>query len=162
MKQQSILKKLLLIVTLVFVTFWGFSQSNVTKSNSCLMESIAPNIYVFNIQETISFYKKLGFQIQAKNPDNENPVFVLMTCGKVTVMFQSFESLGDELPIVKREKGSSLLLYIQLKNIQEFYDSIKDRVEVYRELEKTFYGATEFSIIDNNDYLLTFAEPSEN
>ena len=28
----------------------------------------------------------------------------------------------------------------------------------YKGLEKTFYGATEFSIIDNNDYLLTFAE----
>jgi len=25
-------------------------------------------------------------------------------------------------------------------------------------LEKTFYGATEFSIEDNNGYLLTFAE----
>ena len=140
------------------MTFSVFSQSGVTKSNACLMESIAPNIYVFNIKETISFYENLGFRIQAKNPDNENPVFVLMTCGKVTVMFQSFESLGDELPIVKREKGSSLLLYIQLKNIQKFYNSIKDQVEVYRELENTFYGATEFSIIDNNDYLLTFAE----
>ncbi|MEX0288203.1 MAG: VOC family protein [Flavobacteriaceae bacterium] len=126
------------------------------------MESIAPNIFVFDIKETISFYENLGFQIQAKNPDNENPVFVLMTCGKVSVMFQSFESLGDQLPVVKREKGSSLLLYIQLKNIEEFYNVIKDQVEVYRELEKTFYDATEFSIIDNNDYILTFAEQSEN
>jgi hypothetical protein len=34
----------------------------------------------------------------------------------------------------------------------------KDNVKVIKGLEKTFYGATEFSIQDNNGYLLTFAE----
>lgn len=86
------------------MTFLGFSQNSVLQPNSYNMESLAPNIFVNDIQETILFYESLGFQIQAKNPDNENPVFVLMTCGKVRVMFQSFKSLGDELPIVKREK----------------------------------------------------------
>jgi hypothetical protein len=34
-------------------------------------------------------------------------------------------------------------------------------VNVIKELEKTFYGATEFSIEDNNGYLLTFAEDED-
>ena len=123
------------------------------------MESIAPNIFVSDIQETISFYKKIGFQVRMKNPDTDEPEFVLLTCGKVTVMFQTFESLGDQLPVIKKEKGSSLLLYIHVNNIQDFHKEIKDVVPIYKELEETFYGSSEFSIIDNNYYLLTFAEP---
>ena len=73
-------------------------------------------------------------------------------------MFQTFQSLGDELPQISRNKGGSLLLYIKLKNIRTFYQSIKDKVQVLKTLETTFYGATEFSILDINGYILTFAE----
>ncbi len=41
---------------------------------------------------------------------------------------------------------------------KKFFDQIKDNIKVVKELEKTFYGATEFSIADNNGYLLAFAE----
>jgi uncharacterized glyoxalase superfamily protein PhnB len=73
-------------------------------------------------------------------------------------MFQTYESLADELPEIRRNNGGSLLLYINLKNIREFFESIRDKVNVLKGLEKTFYGATEFSILDNNNYVLTFAE----
>jgi uncharacterized glyoxalase superfamily protein PhnB len=73
-------------------------------------------------------------------------------------MFQTFTSLGDGLPDVSRAGGGSLLLYIKLKNIRTLFDSVKDKVTVIQGLEKTFYGATEFSIKDNNGFLLTFAE----
>ena len=88
-------------------------------------------------------------------------VWVMMTNEKVTFMFQTFDSLGDDLPQISRGKGGSLLLYIQLKNIISFFELLKDKVIVVKGLEKTFYGATEFSILDNNGYLLTFAEDVE-
>ena len=49
-------------------------------------------------------------------------------------------------------------MYIQTTEIRKFFDQIKDNIKVGKGLEKTFYGATEFSIEENNDYLLTFAE----
>jgi uncharacterized glyoxalase superfamily protein PhnB len=73
-------------------------------------------------------------------------------------MFQTFESLGSELPEISRTDGGSLLLYINLKNIKQFFEEIKGNVTVLKGLETTFYGATEFSIKDNNGYVLTFAE----
>jgi uncharacterized glyoxalase superfamily protein PhnB len=73
-------------------------------------------------------------------------------------MFQSFESLGEELPEISRQDGGSLLLYIQTKEIVQFHDRIKDKVNIFKGLEKTFYGATEFSVQDINGYILTFAE----
>lgn len=123
------------------------------------MESMSPNIFVRDIKTTIAFYKQLGFQVAMSVPeDGEDFVWAMMVNGSVSIMFQTFESLGDDLPEVKRENGGSLLFYIKLKHILNFFDLLKDKVTVVKVLEKTFYGATEFSILDNNGYLLTFAE----
>lgn len=122
------------------------------------MESISPNIFVRDIKETIKFYQILGFKVIMKVPEQGDIVWVMMTCANVTFMFQTYDSLGSELPIVSRQDGGSLLLYIQIKKIRQFHDKIKDKVNVIKGLEKTFYGATEFSIHDLNGYILTFAE----
>lgn len=127
------------------------------------MESLSPNIFVKDIRATIEFYKLLGFRLAITVPEKGEGEFiwVMMACGNVTVMFQTFQSLGDTLPQVSRQDGGSLLLYIRLKNIRSFFESIKDKTTVVHGLEKTFYGATEFSTTDNNNYLLTFAEDEE-
>ena len=125
------------------------------------MESIAPNIFVKDINKTIAYYRQLGFNIIAKVPEDGEIVWVMMTCGSVTFMFQTFESLGAEFPAISRQDGGSLLLYVQTKKIREFHDRVKDKVNVIKGLEKTFYGATEFSIQDINGYILTFAEDEQ-
>lgn len=122
------------------------------------MTSVAPNIFVKDIRKTIDYYKQLGFTKAMTVPDKGAPVWAMMTCGSVTFMFQTFDSLEDELPAVSRQDGGSLLLYIQVTGIRAFFERIKDKVTVLKGLEKTFYGATEFSILDLNNYVLTFAE----
>lgn len=122
------------------------------------MDSLAPNFFIKNITQTIEFYNQLGFTVVATVPDQGDYVWVMMTCASVTIMFQTFESLGKDLPEIKRQDGGSLLFYIKLKNIRVFFESLKSKVTIVKGLEKTFYGATEFSIQDNNGYVLTFAE----
>ena len=122
------------------------------------MESLSPNIFVKDINATIAFYKILGFELTMTVPEKGDYVWAMMTCGGVSIMFQTFASLGDALPDVSRSDGGSLLLYIKLKYIRAFFTSVKDKVAVLQGLEKTFYGATEFSIKDTNGYILTFAE----
>ena len=131
---------------------------NKLKYKQLKMETVSPNIFVKDIQKTIECYKTLGFEVIEAVPDKDNPIFVLMTCGTTTFMFQTFVSLGDTMPTISRQDGGSLLLYIKLTGIIKFYEKIKDKVTVLNGLEKTFYGATEFSIKDNNNYVLTFAE----
>ncbi len=123
------------------------------------MERLVPNIFVNDMKATIAFYEAIGFEISMSVPEEgDDFVWVNMVNGSVTVMFQTFESLKNDLPEISRASGGSLLLYINLKNIQQFFDDIKDKVTLLTGLEKTFYGATEFSIKDNNGYVLTFAE----
>ncbi|WP_295721406.1 VOC family protein [Mucilaginibacter sp.] len=123
------------------------------------MESLSPNIFVKDINETIKFYQLLGFELVVTVPETgNNLVWAMMAKGNVTFMFQTMASLGEELPDISRQDGASMLLYIKLKNIRTFFEGIKELVPVIKGLETTFYGATEFSIKDNNNYVLTFAE----
>jgi uncharacterized glyoxalase superfamily protein PhnB len=124
------------------------------------MESLSPNLFVKDIRATIEFYKSLGFNLVMSVPAEAdgNLDWAMVSSGNVTFMFQTFQSLGDTLPMVSRQDGGSLLFYIRTRKIRSFFDSIKDKVNVVHGLQKTFYGATEFSITDPNNYLLTFAE----
>ena len=122
------------------------------------MESLSPNIFVKDMNATIAFYKLLGFEVTMNVPEQGDFVWVMMTRGNVSFMFQTFASLGDTLPDIRRQDGGSLLLYIKLKGIRKFFESVNNKVTILHGLEKTFYGATEFSVRDNNGYVLTFAE----
>ncbi|HTH82447.1 MAG TPA: VOC family protein [Mucilaginibacter sp.] len=123
------------------------------------MEALSPNIFVTDMKATVAFYELLGFKITMSVPETgDDLVWAMMVNGSVTMMFQTYESLANDLPEISRKDGGSLLLYISLKGIQQFFEQIKDKVTVLKGLEKTFYGATEFSIKDNNGYVLTFAE----
>lgn len=123
------------------------------------METVSPNIFVNDIQATIEYYQGLGFsQVASVKDDDGNLVFAMMVNGTATFMFQTFRSIENQLPAVSRTDGGSLLLYVKMKGIREYFEKIKDRVKLLTGLEHTFYGATEFSILDVNNYMLTFAE----
>jgi uncharacterized glyoxalase superfamily protein PhnB len=123
------------------------------------LKKVSPNIFVKDMQATISFYNKLGFSVtnSVKSPEGEL-VWAMMDLGGVTLMFQTFASIENTLPQVQRTDGGSLLLYIDMTGIRAYYEKLNNEVTLLTGLEKTFYGATEFSLCDNNNYVLTFAE----
>jgi len=70
------------------------------------MESLSPNIFVDNMTETIDFYKSIGFQVVMTVPEMGTEfVWAMLVNGDVTFMFQTFASLGDELPNINRSDG---------------------------------------------------------
>ncbi len=123
------------------------------------MDSLTPNIFTNDMKASIAFYKILGFDITMQvPPEGDELVWANISNGGVNIMLQTFDSLGDHLHDITRTNGGSLLLYIKLKGVRGFFEQIKDKVTVVQGLETTFYGATEFSVKDNNGYVLTFAE----
>ena len=123
------------------------------------METLTVNLFVKDINHSIAFYKRLGFEITMSVPEQGDFVWVMLNFGGVTIMLQTMVSLGDDLPDLDRTtSGGSLLFYIKIKRIRNFFEQIKNEVEVVKGLEKTFYGATEFTIKDADGFHLTFAE----
>jgi len=122
------------------------------------MESLTPNLFVNDMNQTIEFYSLLGFRVTMKVPETGDIVWAMMTNGNVNMMFQTFDSLADELPEISRNNGGSLLFWIKVNDIRQLFNSIQNKIPILKGLEKTFYGSTEFSILDNNKYVLTFAQ----
>jgi catechol 2,3-dioxygenase-like lactoylglutathione lyase family enzyme len=147
----------------ILLSFLVFLHPSITKNHSA-MDSLSPNLFVRDIHATIDFYEKLGFQLVMTVPDpGKGPlVWAMMSAGQVTLMFQTLESLGEDLPAIRRDPGGSLLFYIKVTGIRDYFERVRDQVTVLHGLQKTLYGATEFSILDNNQYVLTFAEDEVN
>jgi len=135
------------------------------------MKKLNPNLMVKDVKETVEFYQKnLGFQLIMAVPEtqdgilNEIPadkkvVYALVKNGDVEIMFQAEKSLKEDVPVLMDSQiGASCTFYIELENVEDFYNSIKDKVDVVKELFTTWYGMKEFYIRDNNGYILTIAE----
>ncbi len=127
------------------------------------MESLSPNLMVENVNQTVVFYEEvLGFQLVGCVPEEGVFNWAMMSNGNAVVMFQTRESLTEELQYFENKPiGGTFTLYIKLKNIEDYFSKIKDKVQVLKHLDKTFYGSTEFSIADINGYVLTFAGADE-
>jgi uncharacterized glyoxalase superfamily protein PhnB len=122
--------------------------------------SITPNLMVENVAETMGFYERLGFVAAAAVPkDGGGLQFAILVKDNLTLMFQDRESLTGEYPVLNTAKTQpSITLYIIVDDVKAYYDEIRNDYEVQSELHKTFYGAEEFAVKDNNGYVLTFTE----
>lgn len=116
---------------------------------------------VNDVEETIEYYTDiLGFTLLKTVPEKGNPDWAMVKRNDVILMFQSAKSLKDELPKLKSQKpGGGLTFYIRVDRITELHEElVENEVEIIADLESTFYDTIEFSIIDNNGYILTFSE----
>jgi predicted lactoylglutathione lyase len=70
------------------------------------MDSLSPNIFVNDINATISFYQQLGFKLIVTVPETGTDlVWAMMVNGGVIIMFQTYTSLGNDLPDISRQDG---------------------------------------------------------
>ena len=116
------------------------------------------NLMVNSVENTLEFYETIGFSIIKKAP-LESPEWAMIEKDSVSLMFQSTNSLTTEFPHLKNQiKGRPLTLWIQIENIRNYYEEIKNNAKVIKELGVTEYnGATEFVIQDNNGFILHFS-----
>ena len=136
-------------------------------------KKLTPNISVKNVRDTVLFYQDiLGFKLEMVVPNDRNIIekslsedeiydYAMMSKDEVFVMFLEENSLKKDIPLFKDiTQGASLLFYIDVEDINAVYDSLRDKVEIVKKLEKTWYGMKEFYIKDCNGYILGFGEKS--
>lgn len=112
---------------------------------------ITPSLITPDIEGTIYFYvNKLGFTVLKTIPEKGQPDWVMLKRNNVILMFQRVN--------LSNVRTGCHSLYIRVENIRPFHDEVEQQVEIVSALEHTFYDTLEFSILDNNGYLITFAE----
>jgi len=122
--------------------------------------TVAPTFLVADVGATIRWYEsELGF---TSFPFPENPPYVFSSVSRDTVeiMFQRLEGFRKPDLYLSRS-GGVWDAYIRMEGVKQFYEQVKDRVEIRMPLRRQPYGDWEFEIQDPNGYVLVFSEFTE-
>lgn len=118
---------------------------------------------VYNVNDTVDYYRSyFDFTLVTSVPEEGDFQWAMMSSGNVTLMFQTKESILEDIPEFKDlDPGGTFTLFIKTDDVENIYENIKDNVEVVVDLHKTFYNMIEFTIRDLNGYILTFAKDAQ-
>lgn len=118
--------------------------------NEIKLSHCVPFLPTADIHTTIEFYQnKLAFEDVWKWDDP--PTVIRVGRGPVKFLF----SLEPDHPVL--EQGFDIMIF--LNGIGHLYEEYQNKeVEFYSMLEKKPWGIWEFSVYDNNGYLLRFGE----
>ncbi|HET8669989.1 MAG TPA: VOC family protein [Candidatus Saccharimonadales bacterium] len=128
-----------------------------------MLKKLTPNLMVEDVQETLTFYRDvLGFEVTMTLPEAAPFDFAIVRRDGAELMFQSRASLSDNVPALAGSSiGASLTFYIEVTDLNDLYQQLRDRVEIVVDLHTTFYGTQEFYFRDINGYILSFSEAAQ-
>jgi len=110
-------------------------------------------IHVPDVSATVDWYKSVGFTVtDTYDNGGQGLSFAILSFGASEIMFNS----GGQASSSRRREVD---LYVTADNVDNLYDSLRDRVEVVEGLHDTFYGMREFIIRDLNKFWITFGQP---
>lgn len=121
------------------------------------LNKAAPTFPVADVDATIRWYEtELGFT-SYPFPDHPPYVFASVCRDDVEIMFQRIE--GYQKPdLYHRRAGGVWDAYIRMESVKEFYETVRDKVEIKMSLRQQGYGDWEFEVKDPNGYILVFSE----
>lgn len=127
-----------------------------------MLKSLAPDLMVENITESLAFYTGvLGFEKIMAHPQEGEPVWAMIKSGDVRIMLEAKQGMQKSVPGFDGISiGASLTLFIETDDVDGLYAEIKDKVEIVKDIETTFYGMREVAIKDIDGYVLVFAQHS--
>ncbi len=118
--------------------------------------SASIELAVSDIEKTLKFYKSIFKNLSIDYQDN---IFASVSINSLDLMFYKYDEFSKEIPQISRNTlGGTFVIYLNIKDIDKFFNSIKNNVEIIQKLHTTDYGSKEFAIKDLNGYVLIFSE----
>jgi uncharacterized glyoxalase superfamily protein PhnB len=115
-------------------------------------KKIVPVLKVSDMQRAVDFYTGvLGFAVAWRAANDGGGANCMLQSGSTDVLLSTGSHLGDKPQFT----GT---LYFNMEGVREYFDRVKNKVEVVWPLETMDYGQTEFGIRDHDGYTLAFAE----
>ena len=123
-----------------------------------------PELSVTNLNESLTFYKTLGFKIEYERPENK---FAFISLGKIQFMLQEISD-NDKWAVAPLTYpfGNGINFQLEVDNLDKIYNNLKDsNYKVTFDIEENWYrqndkllGNKEFLVQDPDGYLLRFSE----
>lgn len=119
--------------------------------------SAAPTFPVADVDGTIRWYEThLGFT-SYPFPENPRYVFASVSRDQVEIMFQRIDGY-QKTDLYHLRSGGVWDAYIRMEGVKDFYEAVKEQVEIRMPLRQQGYGDWEFEVRDPNGYILVFSE----
>ena len=125
---------------------------------------IIPELSVTNLENSLKFYKTIGFKVEYERPENK---FAFISLGEIQFMLQEFSD-NDKWNILPLTYpfGNGINFQLEVTNLNEIYNNLKTaNYKITFDIEENWYrqddkllGNKEFLIQDPDGYLLRFFE----
>ena len=125
---------------------------------------IIPELSVTNLNNSLKFYKTLGFKIEYERPENK---FAFLSMGEIQFMIQEISD-NDKWDIAPLSYpfGNGIIFQLEVEDVEKIYNGLKNNnYEIAFEIEENWYrkdnkllGNKEFLVQDPDGYLLRFSE----
>jgi catechol 2,3-dioxygenase-like lactoylglutathione lyase family enzyme len=122
--------------------------------------SVTPNLIVRDIAASTSFYQDvLGFAVKETVPPAPPFVFVWLERDGVSVFLNDYKAVAAEYPGAdQRAPGGTAGLYFLITGVDDLHARVAPPAKVVMVLKTQFYGMREFTIVDPDEHIVTFAE----
>lgn len=122
------------------------------------VKTITPILYVEEIEPCLPFWTgRLGFEKTADVPEGDRLGFVILQKDGAQVMYQTRESVENDVPHLAATPMKGTMLFIVVDDIDAVERAVAG-VEVAVPRRKTFYGADELFVREPGGNLVGFAQ----
>jgi len=135
-------------------------RTQIIWRKSMNVKRITPVLFVKEIEAVLPFWiDALGFTKTIEVPHGDKLGFIALQKGSTEVMYQSYASLGEDMPLVaEASKKGPTFLYIEVDNLDAVLGALKNTKIVQPE-RTAFYGMREVGYQDPAGHFVTFAQP---
>jgi uncharacterized glyoxalase superfamily protein PhnB len=144
----------------VLVALLGLQQLHYAEETKAMnVKRITPVLFVKEIEPVLPFWvDKLGFTKAVEVPHGNKIGFVALQKGSTEVMYQSYGSLEEDMPLIAETRKGPTFLYIEVDNLDAVVNALKGSKIVQPE-RTAFYGMREVGFQEPGGHYVTFAQP---
>lgn len=142
-----------------------FFESEIIRNNiDFVFNKNIPELSVSNLENSLSFYKTLGFKVTYERPENK---FVFLSKGEIQFMLQELSDNEKwDLAPLTYPFGNGINFQLEVDSVDKIYSKLKEHnYPIAFDIEENWYrqdykllGNKEFLVQDPDGYLLRFSE----
>ena len=144
---------------LMACAFFGFLQLTHSEEKKAMnVKRITPVMFVKEIEPVLPFWvDKLGFTKTIEVPHGKTLGFVALQKGSTEVMYQTYASVAEDMPLMAEIRKGPTFLYIEVDNLDVVLAALKGEKMVQPE-RTAFYGMREVGFQEPGGHYVTFAQ----